>query len=156
MKKVLKLLIVVLLSLGLAACSGDSDNIDLPLSEIMDKLYEGIPEEDLPMMAEYVTVNSDNEYWYLGTAGLQFEEALAVEPMIGSIAHSVVLVKVADGTDVQEVENQIKDNIDTRKWVCVGIEKDQLIITHRGNIILVVIDDLGVGNTIKENFENIK
>lgn len=156
MKKVFRLLIVALLSLSLAACSEKSDNIDLSLDEIMNRLYEGIPEEELPAMKEYIQVNADNEYWYLGTEGLEFEEALAVEPMIGSIAHSVVLVKVADGTDVQEVENQIKDNIDTRKWVCVGIEKDQLIITHRGNIILVVIDDLGVGNTIKENFENIK
>lgn len=156
MKKVLKLLIVALLSMGLVACSGESDAINLSLSEILDKLYEGIPADEMPMMTEYVEANSDNEYWYLGTKGLEFEEALAVEPMIGSIAHSVVLVKVGDESKVEAVENEIKENIDTRKWVCVGIEKDQLIIEHRGDIILVVIDDLGIGNTIKENFENIK
>ena len=155
MKKVFRLLIVALLSLSLAACSEKSDNIDLSLDEIMDRLYEGIPEEELPAMKEYIQVNADNEYWYLGTEGLEFEEALAVEPMIGSIAHSVVLVRVKDGDDVTAIEDQIREDIDTRKWVCVGIEKDELILEHRGNTILVVIDAMGFADKIKENFENI-
>lgn len=155
MKKVFRLLIVALLSLSLVACSEKSENIDLSLDEIMDRLYEGIPEEELPAMKEYIQVNADNEYWYLGTEGLEFEEALAVEPMIGSIAHSVVLVRVKDGDDVTAIEDQIREDIDTRKWVCVGIEKDELILEHRGNTILVVIDAMGFADKIKENFENI-
>ena len=156
MKKILTLLLVALLSLGLVACSNSSDSINaMSLDDIMDKLYEGIPEEDLPMLSEHVAVTADNENWYLGTSGLEFEEAIASEALIGSIAHSVVLVRV-DEKDVEAVMNTIKDSINTYKWVCVGIEKDELVIENRGNVILVVVDALGLSDKIVENFENIK
>lgn len=156
MKKILTLLLVALLSLGLVACSSSSDSINsMSLDDIMDKLYEGISDDEKPMLSEHVEVTADNENWYLGTEGLNFEEAIASEALIGSIAHSVVLVRV-DEKDVEAVMNTIKDSINTYKWVCVGIEKDELVIENRGNVILVVVDALGLSDKIVENFENIK
>jgi len=49
------------------------------------------------MMLMNTEVNEENVEYFLGTKDIEYEEALASEPGIGSIAHSVVLVRVKDG-----------------------------------------------------------
>ena len=41
----------------------------------------------------------------------QYEEILASEPMMGSIAHSVVLVRIKDGANIEDAKTKIKENV---------------------------------------------
>ena len=43
---------------------------------------------------------------YLGTSDIEFEEALASESATGSIAHSVVLVRVKDNANVELIKKR--------------------------------------------------
>ena len=164
MKKFGLVLLTIALCFGLVACGNDKDtntngNIaEMSLNEIMDVVYEGVSEENLPMMIERKDLkeaDADTKTWFLGSDAIEFEEALGSESGIGSYAHSIVLVKVAEGADVEATMASLKDSIDPRKWICVGVEPDQVVIENIGNVILVAIDETDV-NPFVENFEPLR
>ena len=114
-------------------------NIEGDLSDIMTKVYAELPEEKTPMGLTTIEVTAENVEGFLGTADIEYKEALASESMVGSIAHSVVLVRVEDESKVEEVMAQIKDNVNPRKWICVGVEEDQVIVKNKGNLIILIM-----------------
>lgn len=125
-----------------------------PLEDIMSHLYDGIVDNDIPMLGEPTEITHENANWWLqGAEDTEFTEGLGQEPLIGSIAHSVVLLK---SDNPKETADSLRENMDTNKWVCVGIEKEDLIVESRDNVVLMVIDDIGIGDKIAENFENYK
>lgn len=108
-----------------------------PLPDVMNKIYEGM---EMPSMQQ-TPVTSENAVYYLGVDNLEYEEALASEPMIGSIAHSVVLVKMEEGADIEKAKETIKNNVDPRKWICVGVEKENILVENKGNLIILIMDN---------------
>ena len=72
-------------------------------------------------------------------------EAAVFEPMIGSIAFSMVAVQVAEGVKAEAVAEAMKTGIDTRKWICV--EANDLMVATSGNIALLVMVDSNNGLT---------
>ena len=88
LKKIILGFLTVLLITG---CGKEKvQNIEGSLEDLMTSIYEGIPEDERPMMLANTEVNEENVEYYLGSTDIEFEEALASEPGIGSIAHSVV------------------------------------------------------------------
>lgn len=148
MKKIFKITLCISLVLFLYACS--NKNIKGTLEDIMSKLYEGI--EELPMALTNFEINEENVNYYIGTDKIEFEEAIASESMNSSIAHSVVLLRVKDGVDIDEAKKIIKDNINLYKWICVGVEK--AYVESKGDLILIVLND-SIGENIKTNFESL-
>lgn len=150
-------LIVIMLVAALVVTGCGSKNIEGSLEDIMTKLYAGIPEDQRPMMLMNTEVNEENVEYFLGTKDIEYEEALASEPGIGSIAHSVVLVRVKDGANVEAIEEKIEKSINPRKWVCVGVEKDDVIVESEGNLIaLIMIEDEKTREKIEESFDKLK
>ena len=105
-----KLLVTVLAGamLLLAACGQKEKNVEGTLTEIMAKVYAGT-ENDMPDLMQ-TEVNDENKAYYFGTDDIEFKEALASEPMINAIAHSVVLVRLNEGQDAEQ--NQRDDHAD--------------------------------------------
>ena len=64
-------------------------------------------------------------------------EAAFFEPMMGSLAYSMVAVKVAEGADVKAVAEGMKNGIDQRKWICV--EADDLQVASYEDIVLLIM-----------------
>lgn len=158
MKKILgTILIIGCLFLTLTGCS--NDNLNYTTKEIADKVYEGFKEDELPIIekndmktlieSELFSLEND-----LGITELNYEEATVSQPNIGSIAHSVVVIKLKDGEDVTAKVEEIKTNINPRKWFCV--EAEQVYVENRGNIIIAVMADKTTADKIIENFRNIK
>jgi len=153
LKKTFLILTLILMPLFITGCG----NIEGSLDEIMGKLYENIPEDERPMMLTNSEVTEETVEYFLGTKDIEYEEALASEPGIGSIAHSVVLVRTKDNADVNALMDKISNNINPRKWVCVGVEEDDVIIKNKGNlIILIMIEDEKTRDKIVESFNNLK
>lgn len=95
-----------------------------------------------------LTDTSDDGLWavnyYTGLDSAEKIENIAVyEPMMGSIAFSMVLVQVKDVADVQTVADQMKNGIDTRKWICV--EADELMVAGCGNVVMLIMLDSSTG-----------
>ncbi len=157
MKTILKLISAFCLAGGLMACGGAKEEAisSMPLQDVMNALYEGIAEDDLPMFGDDVVITDENEEWYLGTSEAVYDEGLAREPMISSIAHSTVLLRVEDESKIDATMELIRSSINTNKWICVGIDPSQLVLEKKGNTILMVIDAIGIKDTLLTNFENI-
>lgn len=143
MKKVLLLCLSLVMMLSLAACSGDkveaSKNIEGSLEEIMTQIYSGTGLE-FPMFAN-TPLNDENQSYFLGTNDINFEEALASEPMISSIAHSLVLIRLEDGADAQAIKDSILTHVDGFKWICVGVEKENIQVVQVGDLLALVMDN---------------
>lgn len=153
MKKIISMLLTFMLALSVVACSNSkasSSNVEGSLTDIMAKVYEGV---EAPMLAQ-TEVNSENLSYFLGVESLDFKEALASEPMINAIAHSVVLVRVNDGVDVEKVKTEIKEKVDPRKWICVEVESNNVIVDSIGDLIILIMDNENA-ETLHKNFQNL-
>ena len=120
---------------------------ELPELSAMEQLLYAIVEQN-PVefmggaMPIDLTDTSDDGLWavkyYTGLDSAEnITEAAFFEPMMGSIAFSMVAVKVAEGADAQAVAEGMKNGIDTRKWVCV--EADDLMVAGCGDTVLLIM-----------------
>ena len=157
MKKIKLLSIFAILLGGIFLLSGCENNkVEGSLEEIMTKVYSGIPEDQRPMGLTNMEVNSENVIGFLGTEDIEYEEALASESMIGSIAHSVILVRTKENADIESIKNTIKENIDPRKWICVWVEEEDVIIKNKGDLIIVImVEDSETRTKLEEGFDNL-
>ena len=131
-----KILLVVIALFFITGC-GQSQNVTGTLEEIMDKVYVNIPEEERPMMLTNIEVTEENVEMYLGTSDIDFKEALASESGVGSIAHSVVLIRVEDNADIEAIKEKIEKNVNPRKWICV--EAEEIEVENKGNLIILIM-----------------
>jgi len=113
-------------------------NVEGTLEEIMAKLYAGIPAENLPMLAQ-IQLDAETVESFLGTAEVSFKEALVSEPMIGSIPHSVVLVRLNDAKDADAAVAKIKESANPRKWICV--EASNVVVESKGDLVVLIMSD---------------
>ena len=154
-KKLGLFLLLITFSLCLTGCK--EEKIEGTLEDLMNKVYASIPDEEKPMMLMNTVVDSENIEYFLGTKDIELEEALASESGVGSIAHSVVLVRAKENADIEKIKNDIKENVDPRKWICVGVEKEDLIVKNKGNlIILIMVEDEKTREKIDNAFEGLK
>lgn len=119
------------------------------LESIMAKIYDGVTTQ-MPRVSN-IEITPENSQYFLGIENMKFVEALASEAMIGSQAHSVCLVRVEEGADVAAIKEQIRTSVNPRKWICVGVERDEVIVENIGNLILLVIDQFAP-KEISESF----
>ena len=151
MKKILVLLTALVLTLTLAGCG--EKNVQGSLEDIMDKVYASIPEEERPMMLMNTEVTEENVEMYLGTADIEYEEALASESGVGSIAHSVVLVRVKDGANVEVIKEKIENSVNPRKWICV--EAEEVEVESKGNLIILIMSSEANVEKIETEFDKL-
>lgn len=158
MKNFKKLAALILAVAGLFIITGcmGVDHVDGELADLMNKLYESIPEDERPMMLMQTEVDSETVEYFLGSTEIEFDKALASEPGVSSIAHSVVLVRTKENADIESVKTKIKENINPRKWMCVGVEPEDVIVENRGDlIILIMVEDEATREKIEEGFKNL-
>lgn len=158
MKKWIALLCALFL-IPLTACAGGSgasssetvskDPIeDMSLTDIANDILKNVA--DLPMY-EPTELTAENFEFYTFIPYADGYEGVTADALIGSIAHSVVLVRVPDGTDAAQVAADIEANADPRKWICVEAEKT--VVRQRGNTILLVMSSTATTDAIVANFD---
>lgn len=145
MKKYVALVLAVVLTLTtLTACGGNKETpnvlADKSLEDILAAVYEEkMPE--FPLMTNPVDLADENAVTYF--TGLSKEdsakikEAIASEPMMGSQAYSLVLIRLNDAKDAEDVAAAVKDGVDTRKWICV--EADDIRACASGDVVMFVM-----------------
>ena len=93
---------------------------DAELSGIVDQIYAAHP-VDL-MMVETTAVDLTNAEWYPYQTGLNEEQitkvdaAVTSEPGVGSQAYCMVLVRLKDKANSDEIAEAMLDGIDMHKW----------------------------------------
>ena len=154
MKRLISILLILTMACTLfTGCSQNSApvTVDGTAEELVGKIIEECPVEF--MGGTTVLDLSDTSEQGLQTlksfTGLDsadvITDAAAYEPMIGSIAFSLVLAKVPADADIQDVAESMKEGIDQRKWICV--EADDLQVAGYGDTVMLIMVDSNTGLT---------
>ncbi len=156
MKKVIAMLLALALVLALAACgskagSAGGDRVEGAVADLLTQVTDGATDSELSLVNP--EVNNDNFTWYFFVDPIEGAEAAVSEPVIGSIAHFVGMLRVPEGTDPAAVKADIEAKLDPRKWVCTGAEKTAVVA--RGDLILVVMSTADVTDQIVKNFNQL-
>ncbi len=117
------------------------DVVTLPgsLEDIMAQVYAGVDAE-LPAVSN-LRITDDTAEYYLGLPNLNdVQEAVASEAQISAIAHSVCLVRAKDGVDVEALMETIRTSVNPNKWICVGVDPEDVVVVNQGNLILLAMD----------------
>ena len=159
MKKICVLLLVAAMALSMMACAKGPDanqttgttteTTKAPLTDSLETIIEKITTEQPVEFAHMtqaldLTDTSEDGMWALKSfTGLDsadlIKEAAVFEPMMGSLAFSMVLVRVKDTANAKTVAEQMKAGIDPRKWICV--EANDIMTAGYGDVIMFIMLD---------------
>lgn len=125
-KKALVFVLGLSLILGVVGCGkekADAPAVDITVEQLIDQVYENT---DASMYNQTVQTESidltdkDSMNYYLGVDDLSgLESAAYSEPMMSSIAHSVVALKFDNAEDAKAAAASLKESAPVQKWVCV-------------------------------------
>lgn len=126
------------------------------LSALVNKVYEG-QEGNIPSSLQTQIIDTTDDMAVKMVTGLEnandLEYVVASEPMITSQAYSLVLAKVKNGKNADEIAKQMSENVDQAKWICVSAEK--VYATSSGNIVFLVMSSEKTAKPIYEKFKTL-
>ncbi len=164
MTVVLAIIIIAVVAIVVVLGTNSKDNkTNLPkvesnedLVEIVDKVYEKNTVELYGTISS-MPIDLTDEASVKSITGLEngdkLEFAVVSEPMISSQAYSLVIAKVKDGVNADEVAKAMFDGINPRKWICVSAEK--VYATSSGNIVFLVMTEKEKAQGVYESFKSL-
>ena len=125
------------------------------LEGVINTINANVNSELASLMTNVVDVtDSESVSFFTGLESNENVEAVVVsEPMMTSQAYSFVLVKVSENADVESMKQQMLDNIDTRKWICVTAEK--VYVTNHENLICLVMAREELAKPVYNEFKSL-
>ncbi|MEE0801139.1 MAG: hypothetical protein U0L91_07655 [Gemmiger sp.] len=139
------------------AASGSSDGteqtaepeVDAALNDLLNQINDTV-QPNLPTLATQPLDLGDSE-WMLYNTGLDAVQSEMIDagvlstPMIGSQAYSLVIVRVKDEANTQEIAQAMADNADPTKWICVTA--DDVWVAQDGDLAMLAMVDTQLGVT---------
>ena len=163
MKKKQNILVIALILLAVITfgviilVSGKENTSSLETTKDIIKMINSINKDNKNVLPELETMkidvkNIDEVTSYTGlTSNDKIESIVVSVPMMTAQAYSVAVVKVKDNADVEKIKQEMLDNIDMRRWICVSAE--QLYITNSGNVIFSVMTDKDIAKAVYDDFK---
>lgn len=146
MKKVLAIVLaLVVVVAAFAACGGAKITpYEGSLTDLTASLHEANTDLIGFMLGSTDALDfADEESWtyYPSFTGLESAEGITegyrTETGFGMQPYSLVLLRTAEGADIEAIKNAMFNGIDTRKWICT--EADQLRVVSSADIIMLVM-----------------
>ncbi|UKI27467.1 MAG: DUF4358 domain-containing protein [Bacilli bacterium] len=155
---IIGLILLAVISFGIfVLVSGKGNTGSLETTKDIIKMINTIDKDNKKMfLPELETMkvdikNIDEVTSYTGLKTNNDIESIVVSvPMMTSQAYSVAVVKVKDTANVEKIKQEMLDNIDMRRWICVSAE--QLYITNSGNVIFSVMADKDIAKAVYNDF----
>lgn len=151
MKKLTVIMLAVVLVLSFAACAKNAEGgagDAMSVREVLDATLANIP--DLPSLMD-AELTDENFTYYTFAEPVEGAEGIVSEPMIGSIPHSVVVVRTPDAESAAALAREMRSNMDTRKWICVEAEKG--VIAVHGSTVMMVMSSTAAADAAAANFD---
>ena len=143
MKKLFVCLLALLLIVG---CGEKSTNEEVDLNKVAETLLENV---ETPMY-EVTAIDEESFPYFTFVDFKDGYQAVTADALIGSIAHSVVVISTKDG-DGATLANEVFENANPQKWVCVSAAKTAVMYTD--NLVVLVMSQVDTVDAIKANFE---
>lgn len=142
---------------SLAGCGNNNQqsvNLEGSCEEILAKVYEtaeldqGLRES----MVNYMNtpIDESTEGHVLGTDDVDYTDSIYSAPMMSSVAYQCVVLRLEPDENVEEAKQQLLDNADPIKWLCV--EAESVVVENVGDVILYVMADSQTADAIKTAF----
>ncbi len=125
------------------------------LTKLLDEVYDGSSVELYNVDNRTIDLsdaNSVKSYTGLDN-GDDLEFAVVSEPLINAQAYSVVIAKVKNGVNANEVAKEMSEKVDTRKWICVSADK--LYATNSGDIVFLVMTNEEMAKSVYDSFKKV-
>lgn len=154
MKKILALTLAVMMIFCCAACGGSAsggDTVEGDVSSLLETITTDLTDPELALGTNEVT--ADNFEWYFFIPTIDGAEAMVSEPLMGSIAHTIALVRLPEGVDAEETRAEIEANVNPHKWICVEAEKTSVVA--RGDLILLAMGETAIVDEAVERFHQL-
>lgn len=137
-----------------APTSEPETGAELSLQEILDKMLE-VSGFDGGSFYESFPVTKDDAPFFTGynDFSADFAEALGYGPMIGSIPFASVLFRLDDGADAQAFADDIKDNANPAKWICVRAESVQTVVA--GSTVFFIMSSTEYADLLTAAFSEV-
>lgn len=111
-----------------------SGDVKKMVKSIYNELGDKLPE----LVFQNVDTSLDSLKSYTGLSDNSNIDFMVVsEPEMNAQAYSLVALKVKDASKIESMKQEMYDNIDMAKWICVSAEK--LYITNSGDLIFMVM-----------------
>lgn len=156
-KRMMACCLTLVLALAVFAGCGKEQqaaNLEGSCEEILTKVYENakLDDETREAMEYYQTtpIDETTAEYLLGTADVKYAEAVVSAPMMNAVAYQCVILRVAEGEDVEAAKELLMDNADPRKWVCV--EAESVVVENVGDVILYIMADQTTADAVKTSF----
>lgn len=111
------------------------------VSAFFDEVYGGVAEDLLPMEVSTTELDlgdADLLSYHTGLTDLDGIEGVYLsESMMSSTAYSAVYIRTTDDADAEQIRQQLMDNINPAKWICVTAEQEYAVIL--GNDVFFVM-----------------
>lgn len=122
------------------------------VSAFMDEVYGGVAEDLLPMevaTTELDLGDTDMISYHTGLSDLDGIEGIYLsESMMSSTAYSAVYIRTTDEADAEAIRQQLMDNINPAKWICVTAEQQYAVLL--GNDIFFVMGHQDTASAVLE------
>ena len=147
MKKFIALVLALVMAVAMVAC-GEKAADKAPLTGTMEenalKVMELAPVEFMGGCIPVDLTDADSVKYFTGLQNADSITDVAVyEPMMGSQAFSLVMVRTAEGADPKAVAEEMKSGIDPRKWICVGA--DEVMAAGYSDTVMFIMLDSQLG-----------
>lgn len=138
-----------------AAADSGAVSVEGDLQDIIAEIYaglEGVDSETKEAIEGYISdiLTEENEQALLGTSGIDYIEGIYSVPLMSSIAYQCVLLRV-NPDDVENIKQQLKDNADLNKWVCVSAET--MLVENVGDLVLFIMSEKDVAYAVSASFQ---
>lgn len=149
MKKLIAFVLVLVMAVSMVACGGkEAPAAKAPLAGTMEenimKIVEIAPVEFMGGSMPVDLNDADAVFYFTGLSDAsKVTDVVVYESMLGAQAFSLILARVAEGADTKAVAQEMTDNIDTRKWICVGA--DEKIVAGYGDVVMLIMVDTQLG-----------
>jgi hypothetical protein len=150
-KQLLTALAFILLAAVLTTGCGGSGakNVEGTLEELIQRIYDDLGDTvqlprgvmNIPLSEDMGSEGGPGITHYIGAEGVPFSEGMASESAIGSIAYSLVLLRMEDGADIEAAKTLIKDNVNPAKWICVAVDPSNVVVDNIGNLVVLIMSD---------------
>lgn len=140
-----KLFVCLLTLLVLVGCGGNKTE-EVDLTEVTTTLLEGV---ETPMY-EITPIDEESFSYFTGVDFKEGYQAVTADAMIGSIAHSVVVISTTN-SDAETLANDVFNNANPSKWICVTAAKTAVM--YDDNVVVLVMSNEATTDSIISNFK---
>ena len=122
------------------------------IKKMLETIYKNLADELPELTTEEINLKESELVESLtGLKSTDDINTLVVsEPVMGSQALEVAVIKTKEKTDNEAMMQNIKDNVNMSRWICVSAEK--LYIVNSGDVIFMVMADNDWAKSIYDEF----